>query len=82
MSKNKNFIELQAEDNLKLEQVLKTHPKFESISVSENRIHFYSTDPLKTSEINQFLSENHVFVSHLQLRKNSLEEQFLELTGN
>jgi ABC-2 type transport system ATP-binding protein len=82
MSKNKNFIELQAEDNLKLEQVLKTHPKFESISVSENRIHFYSTDTLKTSEINQFLAENHVFVSHLQLRKNSLEEQFLELTGN
>jgi ABC-2 type transport system ATP-binding protein len=81
MSKNKNFIELQAEDNINLELVLKSHPKFESVSISENRIHFYTSETVQTAEINRFLAQNNVFVSHLQLRKNSLEEQFLELTG-
>ncbi|MFT6748746.1 MAG: ABC-2 type transport system ATP-binding protein, partial [Flavobacterium sp.] len=81
MSKNKNFIELQSDDNLQLLAVLQKHPKAELVQIAEDKVQFYTTEVVKPSEINKFLTENNVFVSHLQLRKNSLEEQFLELTG-
>jgi ABC-2 type transport system ATP-binding protein len=81
MSKNKNFIELQSDDNLQLMAVLQKHPKAELVQIAEDKVQFYTTEVVKPSEINKFLTENNVFVSHLQLRKNSLEEQFLELTG-
>jgi ABC-2 type transport system ATP-binding protein len=82
MSKNKNFIELQSDDNTQLVTVLQKHPKAELVQIVEDKVQFYTTETVKTSEINKFLTENNVFVSYLHLRKNSLEEQFLELTGN
>ena len=81
MSKNKNFIELQSDDNTQLVIVLQKHPKAELVQIVEDKVQFYMTEAVKTSEINKFLTENNLFVSYLQLRKNSLEEQFLELTG-
>ena len=81
MSKNKNFIELQSDDNTQLVIVLQKHPKAELVQIVEDKVQFYTTEAVKTSEINKFLTENNLFVSYLQLRKNSLEEQFLELTG-
>jgi ABC-2 type transport system ATP-binding protein len=42
----------------------------------------YLQTKLESKELNQFLFSNNICLSHLVKRKNSLEEQFLELTKN
>jgi ABC-2 type transport system ATP-binding protein len=37
---------------------------------------------LAASELNAYLFQNNIVLEHLVKRKNSLEEQFLELTNN
>ena len=40
------------------------------------------TLPVGASDLNKYLMERNIFLNHLVKRKNSLEEQFLELTNN
>lgn len=81
MSTNEGFFELQAEDVENLISVLQTHPAVKNIRNEEGKVLVYLKDKLKAKELNQFLFEKNVVLSHLVKRKNSLEEQFLELTG-
>ena len=81
MSANEGFFELQAEDVENLISVLETHPAVKNIRNEEGKVLVYLKDKLEAKELNQFLFEKNVVLSHLVKRKNSLEEQFLELTG-
>lgn len=80
MSANEGFFELQAEDVQNLISVLETHPAVKNIRNEEGKVLVYLNDKLEAKELNQFLFEKNVVLSHLVKRKNSLEEQFLELT--
>jgi ABC-2 type transport system ATP-binding protein len=80
MSANEVFFELQAEDNETLATVLKTHPAIESIVIKEEKVLAYLKNSLEAKDLNQFLFDNNISLSHLVKRKNSLEDQFLELT--
>ena len=82
MSANEGFFELQADDTEHLIAVLKTHPAIESIKKEEEKVLVYLKDELEAKDLNRFLFEKNISVSHLVKRKNSLEEQFLELTKN
>jgi ABC-2 type transport system ATP-binding protein len=62
--------------------VLKTHPSVKNSKNEEGIVLFYLKDKLEAKELNQFLFEHNIVLSHLVKRKNSLEEQFLELTKN
>jgi ABC-2 type transport system ATP-binding protein len=82
MSANEGFFELQADDAENLMSVLKTHPAVKNSINEEGKVLVYLKDKLEAKELNQFLFEHNIVLSHLVSRKNSLEEQFLELTKN
>ena len=82
MSANEGFFELQADDLENLMSVLKTHPAVKNSKNEEGKVLVYLKDKLEAKELNQFLFEHNIVLSHLVKRKNSLEEQFLELTKN
>lgn len=82
MSANEGFFELQADDIEYLIAVLKTHPAVENIKKEEEKVLVYLKEELEAKDLNRFLFEKNISVSHLVKRKNSLEEQFLELTKN
>lgn len=82
MSANEGFFELQADNIEELVTVLKTHPAIEKIKIIEGKVLVYLKTALESKDLNKFLFENNIVLSHLVKRKNSLEEQFLELTNN
>lgn len=82
MSANEGFFELEAEDIENLILVLKTHPAIDKISVENEKVLVYLKSALASKDLNQFLFSKSIILSHLVKRKNSLEEQFLELTAS
>ncbi|MFE3870334.1 ABC transporter ATP-binding protein [Flavobacterium sp. ZS1P70] len=82
MSANEGFFELQADDIENLMSVLKAHPAVKNSVNEEGKVLVYLKDKLEAKELNQFLFEKNIILSHLVKRKNSLEEQFLALTKN
>lgn len=82
MSANEGFLELQADDTENLILALKTHPAIEKIKQEEEKVLVFLKSHLEAKDLNQFLFEKNIILSHLVKRKNSLEEQFLELTKN
>ena len=82
MSSNEGFFELEADDTENLITVLKTHPAVDTIIHENGKVLVYLKSALDSKDLNQFLFGKKIILSHLVKRKNSLEEQFLELTKN
>ena len=82
MSANEGFFELQADDMEHLIVVVKMHPTVKNVVKEDGKVLVYLKDNLEAKELNRFLFEKNVVLNHLVKRKNSLEEQFLELTKN
>lgn len=82
MSSNDGFFELQSDDIQNLIAVLKTHPAIETIKNEEGKVLVYLKNTLEAKDLNEFLFNKNIILSHLVKRKNSLEEQFLEITNN
>lgn len=80
MSANEGFFELESDDNEKMILVLKTHSAIDKITSENGKVLVYLKSALDSKDLNQFLFSNNIILSHLVKRKNSLEEQFLELT--
>lgn len=75
------FFELKATDMQKLEELLKTHPKIGKITSKEGLLTAFLEEPMEAEEINRFLFEKGLSLSYLIKRRESLEEQFLQLTN-
>lgn len=82
MLSSEDFFELQAEDMLLLEATLAKHPFVEKIVIEEGKLLVYLNNALEAKDINLYLHQNNIILNHLVKRKNSLEEQFLQLTNN
>ena len=82
MSSNEGFFEIQAEDTEKLISITETHPAVDSVIKEKEVVLVYLKSDLSATELNQFLFSQNITLNHLVKRKNSLEEQFLELTNN
>lgn len=82
MIANEGFFELQSADNEKLKAALSQHTSIDKIEDNEGRLLAYLNQPLEAAELNRYLSEKGIYLSHLVNRKNSLEEQFIQLTSN
>ena len=80
MSANDVFFELQADDNDSLMSVLSVHPAVKNVAIDQGKVLVYLKENLEAKELNRFLFEKNIVLNHLIKRKNSLEEQFLELT--
>lgn len=82
MSANEGFFELQSDDTENLILAVKTHPAVKNVVNEEGKILVYLKNDLDAKELNRFLFEKNIILNHLVKRKNSLEEQFLELTSS
>lgn len=81
MTSNQGFFELQAEDNAALKLALATHPAIDKVAEENGKIFVYLKEPLEAVDLNRYLFAKNIALCHLVKRKNSLEEQFLELTN-
>lgn len=82
MSSTNSFYELQAESNAAILDALQNHPSIEKLVDEEGKILVYTKGDLSSGELNKLLFSKGICLTHLAKRKNSLEEQFLELTAN
>ncbi|CAM1349569.1 ABC transporter ATP-binding protein [Tenacibaculum crassostreae] len=82
MTASNGFFELQAENQEKLIQLLENHTAIGNIKEENGILVANLATELTASEINKFLFDNDVSLSHLVKRKPSLEQQFLDLTNN
>ena len=82
MIENNSFFELKSNNNQKLKLVLQNHPSVETIVDEEEKVLVFLKQDIAAQELNSYLFENKIVLEHLVKRKNSLEEQFLELTKN
>ena len=77
------FFELQVESNA--DELVKLISNFEGIGnvkIENNMVIAMLEKPITSTEINKFLADHNIILSHLVKRKPSLEQQFLTLTNN
>jgi ABC-2 type transport system ATP-binding protein len=82
MIENNSFFELQSDNNEQLKLALQNHPSVEKTIDEEGKVLVYLKQDIAAKELNAYLFEQKIVLEHLVKRKNSLEEQFLELTKN
>ena len=76
------FFELKTENDLVLLEALKAHTNIGKVKVEGDLITAFLNGPMSASDFNKLMFEKGIFLSHLVKRKESLEEQFLQLTDN
>ena len=82
MIENNSFFELKSNDMLRLKTVLDEHSFVENTIEEDGKLLVYLKQDIAAQELNSYLFEQNIVLEHLVKRKNSLEEQFLELTKN
>jgi len=81
MSNSNGMIELQSNDTNALKMALQKYPNIDEIKEEDGKIIITSKSNIQPNELNKFLAENNIYLTHLVKRNHSLEEQFLQLTG-
>lgn len=81
MNASHGFFELKSPDNEKLIALLERNPSIGKITKDEKSVTAFLTSPMEAEDLNTYLFENGLVLSHLIKRKESLEEQFLQLTN-
>ena len=76
------FFELKTTQKDDLIKLLDSHPNFSHTKSEADLITAFLTLPMDAEEFNKLLFTNGIVLSHLVKRKESLEEQFLQLTEN
>ena len=82
MIASNSFFELKSNDIPKLKTVLQSHSAVDKIVDEEDKILVYVKQDIPSAELNAYLFEQKIVLEHLVKRRNSLEEQFLELIKN
>ena len=80
MISSHGFFELKCTDNDALVKALENNPSFSSIKTKGELVTAFLNEPLKSETLNKYLFEKGIVLTHLVQRKESLEEQFLQLT--
>ena len=80
MISSHGFFEMRCEDESKLKQLLEDHGSINKITQKNGLITAFLSAPMEATEMNRYIFENGLVLSHLVKRKESLEEQFLQLT--
>jgi ABC-2 type transport system ATP-binding protein len=82
MIETNSFFELKAKDLSLLQLALQNHSSIEKTIELEGKLLVFLKQDLAAEELNTYLFQHNIVLEHLVKRKNSLEEQFLELTKN
>ncbi|WP_411768132.1 ABC transporter ATP-binding protein [Winogradskyella sp. A3E31] len=80
MISSHGFFELKADKHDELLAILDSDANFGKIKVEGQLITAFLNEPMSASEFNQLMFSKGILLSHLVKRKESLEEQFLQLT--
>ena len=81
MSNNEDFFELNSNNNENLKTVLLKNPVIKNAVDENGKLLVYLNNSISSEDLNRYLFENNIILTHLVKRKHSLEEQFLELTA-
>ena len=76
------FLELKTEQEKALMEILEKDERFGKIALENGLIRVILNEKTDPALFNEFLMKKGIILSHLVLRKESLEEQFLTLTKN
>jgi ABC-2 type transport system ATP-binding protein len=76
------FLELKTEQEKALMDLLEKDERFGKIAIENGLIRVILNEKTDPALFNEFLMKKGIILSHLVLRKESLEEQFLTLTKN
>ena len=76
------FFELKTSQQDELINLIDLHPNFSNTKIEGKLITVFLKLPMEAEEFNKLLFTNGIILSHLVKRKESLEEQFLQLTEN
>ncbi|WP_298536552.1 ABC transporter ATP-binding protein [uncultured Algibacter sp.] len=82
MISSHGFFELKSTDNSKLITLLEKHKSFNKVISKNNLITAFLSEPMRSENFNEFVFKQDIILTHLVQRKESLEEQFLQLTDN
>ncbi|NNC51154.1 MAG: ABC transporter ATP-binding protein [Flaviramulus sp.] len=82
MISSHGFFELKCNKQNELLQLLENNSAFGKIKVQDQLVTAFLNEPMKSEDFNKFLFKNNIILTHLVQRKESLEEQFLQLTDN
>ena len=74
-------IELSADNLGMLEEVLKQMPGVTEVHRSDAGLSLEGAEMITTSAVNKYCFEKGIVLSHLNLKRKSLEKRFLEITG-
>lgn len=80
MISSHGFFELKCNNQEALIKLIENHKSFSNIKVKDNLITAFLNEPMSSEDFNKHLFENGIILTHLVQRKESLEEQFLQLT--
>ena len=80
MISSHGFFELKCDKNDELISILEKHPSFDNVKIEEDLITAFLNTPMLATDFNKMMFEKGITLSHLVQRKESLEEQFLQLT--
>ncbi|GGB74020.1 ABC transporter ATP-binding protein [Flavobacterium suaedae] len=81
MTSNEGFFELKADNLPQMKEALANHPAVTNIEEKDDKLVVVLSQPVAGSELNRYLFEKGICLSHLVLQKHSLEEQFIQLTS-
>nr|WP_299129280.1 ATP-binding cassette domain-containing protein [uncultured Winogradskyella sp.] len=82
MINSHGFFELKTERQNDLIKLLNADTNFLKIKVEDDLITAFLNQPMSASDFNKLMFDKGILLSHLVKRKESLEEQFLQLTDN
>lgn len=80
MISSHGFFELKTNQHEELIQLIENNSAFSKIKVTDGLITAFLNEPMKSDDFNKMLFEKGIILTHLVQRKESLEEQFLQLT--
>ncbi|MDN3665521.1 ABC transporter ATP-binding protein [Algibacter miyuki] len=82
MISSHGFFELKCNKETELIDFISNHSAFSSSKIENNLITAFLNTPLSSEDFNKQLFAKGIILTHLVQRKESLEEQFLQLTDN
>lgn len=82
MISSHGFFELKSDNPQQLIKLLENTPSFSKVKVENDLVTAFLSAPMSAAAFNKLMFEKGIALSHLVQRKESLEEQFLQLTDN
>lgn len=82
MVASEGFFELRSKDQDALQNALKSHSDLDKVDDKDGKLTVYFKNNVEPEDLNRYLAEKGIYLSHLVKRKTSLEEQFIQIVAN